>query len=98
MSISARTKLEYEITEVQPREFGAGLFLPKPLNGKIWDKRTRIMELSKQYLISQGLRLNIDFQFTVDFYSNFDTIVRFTPEHESAKTMLMLYWSGLKEE
>lgn len=98
MSISDGPNLDYEITEVQPRQFGAGLFLPKPQDGKIWDKRTKIMELSKRFLISQGLRLNVDFMFTVDFYSNFDAIVRFTPEHESAKTMLILYWSSLKEE
>ena len=97
MSISGDPNSEYAITEVQPREFGAGLFLPRPKSGDIWRRKTRIMELTKAYLINQGLKLNVDFQFGVDFYKNFDPVVKFTPQHESVKTMLMLYWSSLDD-
>lgn len=101
MSISDSPNDLIEITEVQPRAFGAGLRLPLAGNsgtGYLWGRQTKLMELTKAYLTNVcGLKVNVDFEFDVDFYSNFDPIVKFTPEHDSVKSMLILYWSSLDD-
>ena len=72
------------------RKFCEGLKLP--LGRHKWQSRTRAMEMTKQYLTDQGLKLGVDFRFTVN--RNIEPLVQFSEEHEEFKTMLALKWSA----
>lgn len=83
----------YHIDTIEPkdnRKFCEGLKLP--LGRHKWQSRTRAMEMTKQYLTDQGLKLGVDFRFTVS--RHIEPIVQFSAEHEEFKTMLALKWSA----
>ena len=77
----------------QPREFGAGVRFPKEkIAGTLHGPRvTQTMQFLKSCLTSQGLVLGVDFKFDKDQYGYH--VVRFSSEHEAAKSMLALMWS-----
>lgn len=99
MLISGSPNVEYEIIEVQPREFGVGLRFPEPRfqdgstrSGYTNKSKTATMEALKSYLTNEmGLRINVDFKFEPD--KDFFPTVRFSPEHDSIRSMLALMWS-----
>jgi len=85
------TEIEYVVS--QPREFGAGVRFPKEkIAGTLHGPRvTQTMQFLKSYLTSQDLVLGVDFKFDKDQYGYH--VVRFSSEHEAAKSMLALMWS-----
>lgn len=86
---------DIEYVVIQPREFGAGLRFPKEkIAGTLHGPRvTHTMQYLKYYLTTQGLTLGVDFKFDKDPYGHH--VVRFSPEHESIKSILALQWSEL---
>ena len=73
------------------RRFGDKLTLP--LDGRHrFQARTLAMQSAKDILTKMGLIINIDYSLGLDHVSWYP-VVRFSPEHEDCKTMLMLMWN-----
>ena len=85
------TEIEYVVS--QPREFGAGVRFPKEkIAGTLHGPRvTQTMQFLKSCLTRQGLVLGVDFKFDKDQHGYH--VVRFSSEHEAAKSILALMWS-----
>jgi hypothetical protein len=84
--------IHYEVVSyVDERKFGDKITLP--LDGRHrFQARTLAMQHAKELLVKMGLKINVDFKLELDPFNRYPT-VRFSPEHEGAKTMLLLMWS-----
>lgn len=77
--------------EVVSRRFGDKVTLP--VNGRHrFQARTLAMQHAKGLLTQMGLMINVDFKLELDSINLYPT-VRFAPEHEECKTMLLLMWN-----
>ncbi len=81
--------LPYESYEA--RKFGDKITLPSKGSHR-WQAKTLAMQHIKELLAEMGLKINVDFKLELDPF-NLNPTVRFSPEHEECKTMLLLMWS-----
>lgn len=83
--------IHYEVVSYEARKFGDKITLP--LDGRHrFQAMTLAMQHAKALLAQMGLKINVDFKLELDAFSRYPT-VRFSPEHEECKTMLLLMWS-----
>lgn len=90
LTSDSRDDTPIEVITYEARQFGDKLTLP--LDGRHrFQARTLAMENAKDILTKMGLKINIDFKIGLDDVSWYP-VVRFSPEHEECKTMLLLMW------
>ena len=81
----------YEVVSYETRKFGDKITLPVQGRHR-YQAKTLAMQHVKELLANMGLKINVDFKLELDQFNLYPT-VRFSPEHEECKTMLLLMWN-----
>ena len=82
----------YEVVSYETRKFGDKITLPVQGRHR-YVAKTLAMQHIKELLANMGLKINVDFKLELDQFNLYPT-VRFSPEHEECKTMLLLMWNN----
>ena len=84
--------IHYEVESYEASKFGDKITLPVQGRHR-YVAKTLAMQHIKELLANMGLKINVDFKLELDPFNLYPT-VRFSPEHEECKTMLLLMWNN----